>query len=219
MKKLKQARDDYAMISRGYPLVDMVLERFRHAITCVVQERGLSKILDVGCGTGSQVVKLRAAGLCAVGIDISPAMLRHTATRVPSGTSFFVLGDGRRLPFSDHAFDGLVLSFALHEKPHPQRLAVLAEGRRVLKPGGTVVVLDYVRPTQGHGRLVSLFLAGMERMAGRAHYHAFCDYFQRGATEGVLTAAGLRLLRSTLGLQGTVGLFECRWETPASRGI
>lgn len=214
MKRPDEAKDDYAIISSAYPLVDMALEGCRNGMTRAVQRRGFSRVLDVGCGTGTQVVKLRAAGLCAVGIDISPAMLRRGRAKKSGGASSLVLGDALRLPFPDHVFDGLVFSFALHEKPHPQRLAMLAEGRRVLKPGGIVVVLDYVRPTHGRARLVARFLACIERMAGRAHYRAFKDYMQRGAAEEVLTAAGLRLLSRTLWVQGTVGLFEGRWESP-----
>ncbi|ROQ90145.1 class I SAM-dependent methyltransferase [Desulfosoma caldarium] len=216
MKRADKAKDDYGTISRVYHLVDVVLEGCRNGMTRALQRRELSRVLDVGCGTGTQVVKLRAAGLRAVGIDISAAMLCRARARERAGTSSFVLGDALRLPFPDQAFDALVFSFALHEKPHPQRLAMLAEGRRVLNSGGLVVVLDYVRPNDRRARLAAGFLACIERMAGRVHYRAFRDYMQRGAADGVLTAAGLRLMSRTLWLQGTVGLFEGRWETPSS---
>ncbi len=90
---------------------------------------------------------------------------------------------------------------------------MLAEGYRVLKSGGIVFVLDYVRPVHQAARIFMNLLNIVECMAGRNHYKAFRDYMKRGATEALLEAAGLRMLSCTFHFHGTIGLYEGCWES------
>jgi SAM-dependent methyltransferase len=89
-------------------------------------------VLDAGAGPGHHAAAFAARGLRAVAYDLSAAMASLAAARgVPA-----VLGDLRRLPFSDGAFTGVWSAAALLHVPRADVPATLAEWRRVTVPGG-----------------------------------------------------------------------------------
>jgi SAM-dependent methyltransferase len=76
----------------------------------------------------------------AVGLDRSGSMLAVAAARLPPGWSL-LRGDARRLPFADGSFDLVSACYLLHLLGPDDRIRVLAEVARVLRPGGRVVVV------------------------------------------------------------------------------
>jgi demethylmenaquinone methyltransferase/2-methoxy-6-polyprenyl-1,4-benzoquinol methylase len=101
--------------------------------------------LDVACGSGKLTAVL--AGIAGdggrvVGLDFSPQML-EIARRDHPGIEFLE-GDALRLPFEDAGFDASTIAFGLRNLSDPVR--GLREMKRVLKPGGRSVVLEFVRP-------------------------------------------------------------------------
>lgn len=105
-------------------------------------------VLDIGCGTGSQAiaVKRRVGSVGSViGLDASDEMLAGARAKArKQGVDItFTHGVAERLPFADAHFD-LVLSIVmLHHLPHKSRMECLTEVRRVLKPDGRVLVVDF----------------------------------------------------------------------------
>jgi ubiquinone/menaquinone biosynthesis C-methylase UbiE len=99
------------------------------------------QVLELGCGTGNlQLALARADGNgCATGLDASPQMLAITRRKlVASGQSGrLVRAVAQALPFSSASFDSIVATFPTE---YIIDLATLAELRRVLRPGGRVVV-------------------------------------------------------------------------------
>ena len=93
------------------------------------------RVLDVGCGTGALLASLPAT--FAVGIDLSIGMLLQARSAVAK----LACGDAERLPFSDACFDAVLSSSSLHFWPSAHR--ALEEIRRVLRPGGRVVITDW----------------------------------------------------------------------------
>jgi 2-polyprenyl-6-hydroxyphenyl methylase/3-demethylubiquinone-9 3-methyltransferase len=94
------------------------------------------RILDLGCGKGRFATALCQRGAAVVGLDLSVAMLGE-ATGIER-----VRASARRLPFGPASFDG-VFAVELFEHLARQSLDVVcAEIRRVLKPGGTLVIVD-----------------------------------------------------------------------------
>ena len=92
------------------------------------------RILDLGCGKGRFALPLARRGAEVVGVDLSQAMLAH-AGGIDRGRA-----SARRLPFADATFDAL---FAVEVLEHVGAVGpVLAEARRVLRPGGRLVVVD-----------------------------------------------------------------------------
>lgn len=100
-------------------------------------------VLDVACGPGLVVAAFARVARHATGIDVTPAMLAR-AREVCAGLDNVTLaqGDVLPLPWADGAFSIVVSRFAFHHFPDPA--AVLAEMRRVCRPGGRVVVCDLV---------------------------------------------------------------------------
>ncbi|MEQ9409084.1 MAG: class I SAM-dependent methyltransferase [Fuerstiella sp.] len=100
------------------------------------------RILDVGSGAG-QIIRhlLRTARPDAeiVGFDLSAEMLRRARERLKSSRPFFVAADMMQMPFRDNSFDCITCGYVLEHIPDP--LPGLAEFARVLKPGGTVLLL------------------------------------------------------------------------------
>ncbi len=99
----------------------------------------ISRVLDVGCGPGTFTRYLAGRGLHAEGIDLSPDMLRIAGERVPEAT--FRQMDMRVLAYPDGTFDGVLAAYSLIHIPDAEVVAVLAEFRRVLRPGGVLLVL------------------------------------------------------------------------------
>jgi ubiquinone/menaquinone biosynthesis C-methylase UbiE len=103
------------------------------------------RFLDVGCGTGWAVQQ--AAGLLgsgtACGLDVSPRMIEEAYRQSLRAGAEFHLGSADRLPFVGNSFDALLCSCSFHHYQQP--LAALAEFRRVLRPGGRLVLIDAAR--------------------------------------------------------------------------
>jgi len=102
----------------------------------LLREGGVSgRVLDLGCGPGLNVAALREAGWHAFGVDYSRSGIR-IALREVGG--YFMNLDVHHLAFRDAVFGGLVMTHAIGHVAEPER--VLAEARRVLAPGGAMVV-------------------------------------------------------------------------------
>jgi ubiquinone/menaquinone biosynthesis C-methylase UbiE len=103
------------------------------------------EILDVACGPGLVVAAFAAVVRQATGVDVTPAMIaqaeRLAAARGLTNVTWRV-ADVLPLPFPDAAFSLVVSRFAFHHFETPG--AVLAEMRRVCRPGGRVVVADVI---------------------------------------------------------------------------
>ena len=98
-------------------------------------DRPIERVLDIGGGTGRAISRVR--GPDRVVADASRGMLRQIAGEKIHA----VLSDGRQLPFPDAIFDAALLVDALHHVP--DRPAVLREARRVLAPGGVLVIREF----------------------------------------------------------------------------
>lgn len=99
-------------------------------------------VLDVGCGTGEMSMVLGEMGHRVTGIDLSTGMLeiaRRKASRKGYPISF-LHGDAEALTFADHSFDLVINRHLLWTLPDPGK--ALGEWRRILRPGGTLAVID-----------------------------------------------------------------------------
>jgi demethylmenaquinone methyltransferase/2-methoxy-6-polyprenyl-1,4-benzoquinol methylase len=102
-----------------------------------------SSVLDVGCGTGDLARDLRGKGHSAIGIDLSLGMLR--AAR--AGGAPLVQADAASIPIRDAAADGVVSGFAVRN--FSDLPGVMSELGRVLRPGGTLALLEVGEPQNG----------------------------------------------------------------------
>lgn len=116
---------------------------WRRAVVAAVKPQPGEVILDLAAGTGTSSVPFAEAGAHVIPTDFSLGMLRVGRQRQPHLP--FVAGDGLHLPFADASFDAATISFGLRNLS--DRAAGLAEFRRVLKPGGRLVVCEFSAPT------------------------------------------------------------------------
>jgi 2-polyprenyl-6-hydroxyphenyl methylase/3-demethylubiquinone-9 3-methyltransferase len=116
---------------------DIAADDFRlRAIVEAIGPLDGTRLLDLGCGKGRFAAHLSALGAEVVGLDLSAGMLAR------AGRLARVRGSARRLPFPASSFDGLI-AVEVFEHLSPAGVdGALSEARRVLRPGGTIVVVD-----------------------------------------------------------------------------
>jgi SAM-dependent methyltransferase len=104
----------------------------------LVRAEGNGPVADAGCGPGRLTAHLRDIGLDAFGIDLSPRMI-EVARRDHPGVRFEV-GSMTDLDLADRSLTGLLSWFSLIHVPDDAVPAILAEFRRVLRPGGPLLL-------------------------------------------------------------------------------
>jgi ubiquinone/menaquinone biosynthesis C-methylase UbiE len=103
-------------------------------------------VLDIGCGTGEfeKLILSKHPKQQITGVDISPKMLEIARRKCQAYPNVvFRAASASALPFSDHSFDVIVSASAFHYFDAPE--AVLDEMRRILRPGGVLVILDWCK--------------------------------------------------------------------------
>ena len=98
-----------------------------------------SKVLDVGCGPGGGIAYSLKKGFEAVGVDISPKMIKIATQKVPKG-KFYVM-NMVKMNFTNESFDGLMAAHSIIHIPSKKIPEVLAEFKRVLRPSGILLAL------------------------------------------------------------------------------
>ena len=118
-------------------------------------------VLDVGCGTGTFVVlaKRLHPGARVVGLDPDPKALARAERKIADEGLSIQLDQGfsDRLPYGDASFDRVFSSFMFHHLTTEEKEPTLREMRRVLRPGGSLHLVDFGGPGEGHGLLLKLF--------------------------------------------------------------
>jgi len=136
-------------------------ERELEIIMRLVRPTGNGRYLDLGCSAGlyTRGLARELEGGAAVGLDISPSMLREAGRRArASGARLsFVRANAKNLPFFDASFEGAVCGGTLNEFGDPAR--VLRETCRVLQPGGRLAIMGILRASSPRGRRLQRFLA------------------------------------------------------------
>jgi len=124
------------------------------------------RFLDLGCGLGAALEHTDATGAETAGIDPSPAMVERAARRVPGAE--VREGSAESIPFEDDRFTAALAVSTYHHWADPE--AGLAEARRVLVPGGRLLILERkLKKSSGHG----MNRAGADRLAQMLTTHGY----------------------------------------------
>ena len=153
-------RDMVARIAPGYDranqFMSMGIDRAWRRIA--IRELGASArgdVLDLCAGTMDFTAALAGGAKSVVALDFCAPMLDAGMAKIPAGANVrTICADARELPLPDASVDAIVIGFGIRNVPEPER--ALAEARRVLRPGGVMVVVDFFRPTS----LAQKFFAG-----------------------------------------------------------
>ncbi|MBI4853746.1 MAG: class I SAM-dependent methyltransferase [Acidobacteria bacterium] len=103
------------------------------------------KVLEVGCGLGTDAIQFARAGASYTGIDLTPRSIELVEKRFQQENLLgnFQIADGENLPFPDNHFDLVYSHGVLHHTPDTQK--AINEVHRVIKPGGKALIMLYHR--------------------------------------------------------------------------
>ncbi len=183
-----QATDEFTRWSENYDRSVLQLLLFGPSHRTIIKriraefdDRPL-KILDVGCGTGVFAARIREslpnAQVC--GVDLVTGMLNKGAERWKRHAAHVspIQGDSERLPFASGSFDVVTCANSFHHYPHQDR--AVGEMRRVLRPGGRLMLIDGYRDRLWGWFIYDVCVAYREGAVHHASALRFRDLF-RGA--------------------------------------
>lgn len=188
-------RDHYDSVASRYDSLIRVPERLLFADgRRWAASQASGDVLEVAVGTGRNLAHYRA-GVRVTGVDLSAAMVEIARGRARKSAAAVQLhvADAQNLPFRDATFDAVVATLALCSIPDDRR--AVAEAARVLRPGGTLVLLEHVRSP-------SAVVRGVQRVLEPLLLRLEGDHLLREPDQRV-AQAGLhidRLERSKLGI-------------------
>jgi ubiquinone/menaquinone biosynthesis C-methylase UbiE len=177
------------------PLERWFLGRLRERALNNIPEQSLT--LEVGAGTGLNFNYYSPAA-SGVASELSVEMLRIAAEKPRPEKVSLVRNDAEQLPFRDGAFDAVFSTLVLCSVSSPEK--ALAEMRRVVRPGGIVVLLEHVRPTGPLGVFFDVL--------NLVTVPLFCDHVNR-RTADLAKVAGFKSVNENRSHLGIFNLIRC----------
>jgi ubiquinone/menaquinone biosynthesis C-methylase UbiE len=176
-RPVAQARVTYDRVAAVYDLAENPFEyRARNHALRLLAARPGEQVLEIGPGTGHALAALaRSIGPDGqvTGVDLSTRMLTRTRRRAAragyAARAALIQGDAHHLPLAAGTFDAVFMSFVLELIDTPQIPQVLAECRRVLRPGGRLAVVS-LQLTQPLPPMTRLYLAARRYLPGLLDY-------------------------------------------------
>lgn len=216
----------FARIARRYDVANRLLSGgidvwWRRRLVAAVRAASPGKVLDLATGSGDVAFAL-SKGLpektAITGMDFCQPMLDEAMIKQGNSARFsnitFQQGDGMALPLPDAAFDSVTISFGLRNMADRHR--ALCEMQRVLRPGGSLFVLEFSQPHRWFRPIYYFYLRRiLPAFAGavtgdRAAYEYLCgsieQYPDHEAMSAEIRAAGFSSVRATRMTFGTVAL-------------
>ena len=153
--KKEQVTEMFDNVSSNYDFLNRVLTfgidiSWRKNVVALVKEGKAEKVLDIATGTGDLVIMMAKSGIDDVtGLDISPGMLNIGIQKVKDeglkAKVDMIIGDSEQLPFDEGTFDAVTVAFGVRNFENLE--LGLKEILRVLKPKGSLTVLETSQPT------------------------------------------------------------------------
>ncbi|MBI3439911.1 MAG: class I SAM-dependent methyltransferase [Proteobacteria bacterium] len=165
---------------------------FREKILDLAKLKPGERVLDVGCGTGTLAIAAsKRVGAEVHGLDASVEMLARAESKARRDRAkvAFTEGAAQTLPYADGQFDVVLATLMLHHLPRKDRELCAREMRRVLAPGGRLLVVDFAIAAQGQKGVL-------------AHFHRHGHVKPEALTE-LLSNAGFSIAES-----GPVGVSD-----------
>ena len=154
--KKEQVTKMFDTISKEYDNLNRVITfgidiKWRNKVVEIIGNTNPTSVLDIATGTGDLAISLtKTTANKIVGLDISDGMLEVGRTKINklqlNNKIEMVLADSEEIPFENNSFDAITVAFGVRNFEHLEK--GLSEIYRVLKPGGTFVVLETSVPTK-----------------------------------------------------------------------
>ncbi|MCF7823397.1 MAG: class I SAM-dependent methyltransferase [Candidatus Marinimicrobia bacterium] len=187
--------------------IDPSLGGIRRRIAKIIPEG--SSVIDLGCGTGDQLLFIAdkiSRGVC---VELSETMVktgrREAAARGVDNCEF-QLSDATNLDhLEDQSFDFALSSMVIHEMPEEKRLPTLREMKRL---GKQIILVDWINPQPSSRKALGTHF--VEFLAGREHYSGFRSFMKAGGMPTLIEEAGLEVLETQITGKGTIQLWLCK---------
>jgi ubiquinone/menaquinone biosynthesis C-methylase UbiE len=202
-------RDSYRVHAKFYDKVyEPAANRLRAAGAKLCPPRKNLAVLDVACGTGTQLRRYRMEGCKLCGIDSSPAMLERAKAKLGDSAELLLM-DASHMTFADGTFDLVTIVLTLHEMPPALRTKVVRECRRVTKPGGHLMLIDYHNGPYPflRGWLWKIMVTLSEISAGRRHFANYRDFLKRRGLQSICEEQGVAATRKYVVDSGVAAIY------------
>lgn len=154
--KQRRVRDMFAAIAPKYDLNNRLHsfgldQRWRKKTVQLAELKPTDRVLDIACGTGDLTLAFSAAlkkiggTQPLIGLDYTYEMLPLARQKSALGEAIYLNGDAQQLPLPDASVDVVSIAFGIRNVQEPMR--ALREFRRVLRPGGRAMILEFSQPT------------------------------------------------------------------------
>jgi ubiquinone/menaquinone biosynthesis C-methylase UbiE len=199
--------DAYGRLARWQDALLEPLNRpLRDIALRVAPAREGARVLDVGCGTGTQLERYLKAGCVVSGVDMSEAMLARARSRLGADADLRLMS-AESLPYEDASFDLVLASLMLHELTAEARDTVVREMVRVLFPAGRLLVIEFHpgpwRMPKGYlYRAISLLA---ESIAG--HRDRSAAFLAAGGIPGLAARMGLPIEHTKVVAGGNMAFY------------
>jgi ubiquinone/menaquinone biosynthesis methyltransferase len=153
--KAPYVRGLFATIAGRYDFITVLLSygqdrRWKRRLLALAAPLAGRRVLDLACGTGDLAWSAAAEGATVTGLDLTPRMIALARAKARAGNgavrAAFLVGDMMRLPLGSSSFDVVTTGYGLRNVPVVE--SAIAEIRRVLRPGGLFLSLDFNRPDE-----------------------------------------------------------------------
>jgi demethylmenaquinone methyltransferase/2-methoxy-6-polyprenyl-1,4-benzoquinol methylase len=205
-------KDPYKKLAKFY---DSFIEPFNTILRKIVLKMYLPKegmrVLEVGCGTGTNLKLYQQAGCKVFGIDLSPSMVKVASEKLGEQADI-KLGDASQMPYSDGSFDLVIAMLILHEMSGQIRLPVIAEMVRVLKQDGHLLLIDF-HPGPilfPKGWLYKSIILFFEITAGREHFRNYRDFIAKNGLLPLIGTNNLSVEKEKIVSGGNLALYSVK---------
>jgi len=193
-----QAKTEFESWARTYDR--SLLNHFLFRPSCFMLLEELAKwqrdggraldLLDIGCGTGSLahlVVQSSLRVRHVIGLDYAMEMCQQAqaklSLRCADEKVSFINGDSEHLPFGSETFDVITCANSFHHYPHQQ--AVVHEMRRLLRPGGRLMIIDGFRDNTIGWVVFDVIIASIEKLVHHASWTRMHQFFEAAGFEDI----------------------------------
>jgi len=211
----KEIKDPYKKIAKVY-------DKFIEPSTVVLRKIMLKmfppkegmRVLEIGCGTGTNLKLYQKAGCEVYGIDLSPSMLKVASNKLGE-QAHMKLGDASQMPYSDSYFDIVIAMLTLHETPNSIRSPIVGEMARVVKRNGRLLFVDYhPGPIQfPKGWLSKINILFFEKIAGREHYKNYKNFLSCKGLAPLMETNNLYIEKEKIVSGGNLALLSAKSNT------
>jgi len=169
--------------------IELILRKTKQGISRYISEHNLSPALDICSGTGRQCHLIGINKQKIIGLDRDLKMIQYAKSKYPSIP--FICADAADVPLKNRYFNGIVISYSLHDKPPELRSKMLNETKRLLAPEGKMILVDFEQPWNRWSRLAGVYTYLIERMAGREHFRNGRQFLKQGGLKALIKQNGI----------------------------